>query len=408
MKRVLDCHHTRAGNPAILSSDSCLLTSTFLLLLILAAPALCAGKWQVAYFYDKEGSSLVINDLQFPSPARGIAAGYLEEKGGSKPVSVTTDDGGAHWTVSKLKQVPISLFFLNDKLGWMVTPEGIWRTIDAGREWRELPKSPKLLMKVYFVDEARGFAIGAHKLAYQTGDGGKTWEPIAAAEEPHTDPEYTVYNNITFVNGKTGMIDGFSAPPRFRQARLAGRARHHRAARVAALVDHAGYAGWRQDVEAVHGFDVRPHHARVFPARWPGPRADRIHRHVQVAVGGPLNRRHYRQEQHRLQRHGPGYYGRAAAALRDRIFGGSGSGGQAATHADPAQVENPAQRGLERLAGDGRRLSGPCRAGHVAGGGQWLAVGGHGYGDDLEVGGVVGQASRPAAGIHAGSLTCGN
>src|ERR1039458_9864048 len=73
MKRVLDCHHTRAGNPAILSSDSCLLTSTFLLLLILAAPALCAGKWQVAYFYDKEGSSLVINDLQYPSPARGIA-----------------------------------------------------------------------------------------------------------------------------------------------------------------------------------------------------------------------------------------------------------------------------------------------------------------------------------------------
>src|ERR1035441_4152187 len=218
MKRVLDCHHTRAGNPAILSSDSCLLTSTFLLLLILAAPALCAGKWQVAYFYDKEGSSLVINDLQFPSPARGIAAGYLEEKGGSKPVSVTTDDGGAQWTVSKLKQVPISLFFLNDKLGWMVTPEGIWRTIDAGREWRELPKSPKLLMKVYFVDEARGFAIGAHKLAYQTGDGGKTWEPIAAAEEPHTDPEYTVYNNITFVNGKTGMIDGFSAPPRGRDS----------------------------------------------------------------------------------------------------------------------------------------------------------------------------------------------
>src|ERR1022692_121998 len=79
MKRVLDCHHTRAGNPAILSSDSCLLTSTFLLLLILAAPALCAGKWQVAYFYDKEGSSLVINDLQFPSPARGIAARDLAD-----------------------------------------------------------------------------------------------------------------------------------------------------------------------------------------------------------------------------------------------------------------------------------------------------------------------------------------
>jgi hypothetical protein len=175
---------------------------------------LCAGKWQVSYFYDKDKSSLVINDLQFPSPARGIAAGYMEEKGSSKPVSVTTDDGGAHWTLSKLKEVPISLFFLNDKLGWMVTPQGIWRTSDAGHEWRDIPKSPKLLMKVYFVDEMRGFAIGAHKLAYQTEDGGKTWAPIAAAGEPHTDPEYTVYNNITFLNSKTGLINGFSAPPR--------------------------------------------------------------------------------------------------------------------------------------------------------------------------------------------------
>jgi len=190
---------------SILTSVFCLLTS---------ASPLCAQKWKLSYFYDKENSSLVINDLQFPSPGRGVAAGYLEDKGVSKPVTVTTDDGGAHWTVSKLKAVPISLFFLNDKLGWMVTPEGIWRTIDAGREWHELPKSPKLMMKVYFVDEGRGFAIGAHKLAYHTEDGGKTWEPIAAAAEPHTDPEYTVYNNITFVTAKAGMIDGFSAPPR--------------------------------------------------------------------------------------------------------------------------------------------------------------------------------------------------
>ena len=191
--------------PVILTSVCCLLTSV---------SALSAGKWQVSYFYDKDNSSLVINDLQFPSAARGVAAGYLDNQGNSKPVSVTTDDGGAHWTVSKLKQVPVSLFFLNDKLGWMVTPEGIWRTMDAGRTWREIRKSPKLLLKVYFLDEARGFAVGAHKLAYRTGDGGTTWEPIAAAAEPHTDPAYTFYNDIAFVNAKTGLIDGFSAPPR--------------------------------------------------------------------------------------------------------------------------------------------------------------------------------------------------
>jgi hypothetical protein len=209
--KIVSYRKPRRTRAFILTSDFCLLTPVFCLLTSLP---LSAEKWQVAYFYDKDKSSLVINDLQFPSAARGVAAGYLEDKGISKPVTLTTDDSGAHWTVSKLKEVPISLFFLNDKLGWMVTPQGIWRTIDAGREWHELPRSPKLLMKVYFVDEARGFAVGAHKLAYQTEDGGKTWEPIAAAAEPHTDPEYTVYNNITFVTAKTGIIDGFSAPPR--------------------------------------------------------------------------------------------------------------------------------------------------------------------------------------------------
>lgn len=178
------------------------------------APGLFAGKWQISYFYDSGKASLVINDLQFCSANRGIAAGYMDEGGKSKPVTVVTDDGGANWTVTHVKDIPISLFFLNARLGWMVTPNGLFETNDAGHEWRELPKSPKLLMKVYFVDEERGFAIGAHKLAYQTEDAGKTWQPIAAAADPHTDPEHTVYNNITFVSAKAGMIDGFSLPPR--------------------------------------------------------------------------------------------------------------------------------------------------------------------------------------------------
>src|SRR5450432_2158942 len=118
-------------------------TAVLLASAFLAGPALCAEKWQVSYFYDKDNAALTINDLQFPSTARGVAVGYLEEKGASKPVTVTTDDGGAHWAVNKFKQIPISLFFLNDKRGWMVTPEGIWHTLDGGREWRELPKSKK-------------------------------------------------------------------------------------------------------------------------------------------------------------------------------------------------------------------------------------------------------------------------
>jgi len=188
--------------------------AAWLVAAILAGPVWPAEKWRQSYFYDKDNSSLTLNDLQFPSAAHGIAAGYLDTKGKSKPVAVTTTDGGAHWTIANLPDIPVSMFFLNETTGWMVTPKAIWQTTDGGHDWHDLPKSPKLLMSAYFLDESRGFAIGAHKLAYQTEDGGKNWTPIAAAEEPHSDPEYTVYNHITFVNGKVGMISGFAAPPR--------------------------------------------------------------------------------------------------------------------------------------------------------------------------------------------------
>jgi Photosynthesis system II assembly factor YCF48 len=184
------------------------------MLAISAGQALCAEKWRVQYFYDKNHSSLVINDLVFPSPSHGVAVGHIDENNDSRPVSIVTDDGGANWTIKSLKQMPISLFFLDDSLGWMVTPKGIWRTEEGGRSWRELPKSPKLQILVRFLDEQHGFAVGTNKSAYQTVDGGKTWEPIAAAEEPKTNPEFTVYNNITFANATSGFINGYSARPR--------------------------------------------------------------------------------------------------------------------------------------------------------------------------------------------------
>lgn len=183
--------------------------------LLAARPALYAEKWRLQYFYDQDRATLVINDLQFPSPARGVAVGYIEGKGSPKPVSVTTTDGGAHWTVAPLKEIPVSLFFVDDRAGWMVTPKRIWQTGDAGRTWRKLPKSPEWIERVDFLDAQRGFAVGTHKSAYQTLDGGKTWQPIAAAAEPNTTPDYTTYNCIAFASARSGMIAGYSAPPRY-------------------------------------------------------------------------------------------------------------------------------------------------------------------------------------------------
>ncbi len=54
------------------------------------------------YFYDQAKSELVVQDIQTPSERYVMAVGTIQEsKGGHKPVSVVTSDGGAHWDVGE-------------------------------------------------------------------------------------------------------------------------------------------------------------------------------------------------------------------------------------------------------------------------------------------------------------------
>lgn len=190
---------------------------TFLLSLALSAglsgTLSSADRWHLQYFYDEEQSSLIINDLKFPSVQRGIAVGLIKEKDRLKPTSLVTSDGGATWTLIPLKEAPRSLFFLNEGLGWMVTAKGLWQTEEAGRSWRKL-KAPSQLLRVYFLDARHGWAAGARKTVYETTDGGNQWTKVAVAETPKSNAEYTNYDWIEFANPQVGMITGWSRPPR--------------------------------------------------------------------------------------------------------------------------------------------------------------------------------------------------
>jgi hypothetical protein len=132
-------------------------------ILAIVIPQLHADRWQVQYIYESAKSDLVLQDVQFPSPARGIAIGEIVEGRNRKGVAVVTSDGGAHWNVVKLEENPISLFFLNDSLGWMVTEKGLWKTNEAGKDWQKLPKLPNQPWRVYFADENNGWAACTKK-----------------------------------------------------------------------------------------------------------------------------------------------------------------------------------------------------------------------------------------------------
>ena len=148
----------------------------------LFAPGLYAERWAVQYFYDQNLSQLELVDLAFPSPERGVAVGWIQATNSDrrpKSTVLVTSDGGAHWTLSPLKEEPRSIFFLNDSLGWMVTDNEIWLTEESGRSWRKLCEQKKpdpklgrlpggLISRVWFLDEQHGFAVGYQKIALET------------------------------------------------------------------------------------------------------------------------------------------------------------------------------------------------------------------------------------------------
>lgn len=173
-----------------------------------------APQWKCQYLYDEDNSSLNILDLAFPSAKRGVAVGFLSQGKSNNPVSLVTADGGQHWQRVALKKMPVSVFFLNDGLGWLVTDKGhLWQTTEAGRSWTELPKPPGEILRVYFTDEKNGWAVGTKKSILETHDGGQHWTAVAAAAEPPGDPQHSGYTVIAFADAQNGFIAGLNLPP---------------------------------------------------------------------------------------------------------------------------------------------------------------------------------------------------
>lgn len=176
---------------------------------------IAAQEWKIQYFYDQAKSSLTLLDLQFPSARRGVAVGFILKGSHRQPAAVVTSDGGAHWELTQPEDMPVSLFFLNESLGWMVTENNLWKTTEAGRNWTKAGKLPKgPILRVFFVDADNGWAVGYKKTVLETHDGGVKWDPVPTAAAPPGEPAHSAYTWVSFATPKSGLIIGFNLPPR--------------------------------------------------------------------------------------------------------------------------------------------------------------------------------------------------
>jgi photosystem II stability/assembly factor-like uncharacterized protein len=173
-----------------------------------------AQHWDIQYNYRQLDSTLAISDFLFTSQTRGIACGFTTDRHGKEsPLVLTTNDGGAHWDSTPLKEAGIAMFFLNDSDGWMITDKGIWKTAESGRSWTKLKGAPSGLLRIWFLDQKHGFAAGLEKRVFETLNGGDTWNVLPIAQQAQGDATFTTYGEIAF-SGNNGIISGWNVPPR--------------------------------------------------------------------------------------------------------------------------------------------------------------------------------------------------
>ncbi|MDX2182326.1 MAG: hypothetical protein SFV18_22240 [Bryobacteraceae bacterium] len=175
-----------------------------------------APDFEVRYWLDKDGEAIEFADLHFLSERRGLALGAWNVKGRVSGCMVSTNDAGANWTVEKLPEIPLSAFFLNDSLGWMVTMKGVWRSDEGGRSWRKV-KGMQGAIAVHFTDERRGFLVGVPKLFLETADGGRTWTKVPGGQAVTTREETTAFTTVSLIRDSLGrdigLVTGYSSPP---------------------------------------------------------------------------------------------------------------------------------------------------------------------------------------------------
>jgi photosystem II stability/assembly factor-like uncharacterized protein len=170
----------------------------------LLVSAAAAPRWNIQYLYDHADSNFAIEDLACPTPQHCVAGGLIDDKKGREQgVVVVSSDAGQHWSQFELKERPLSLFFLDDSRGWMVTDRGLWSSAEGGRAWVKI-QSRKGILQTWFLDANHGYITGLKGLVEETTDGGKTWAKLEAGEKL-ADAGLLNFDILTF-RGQHGII----------------------------------------------------------------------------------------------------------------------------------------------------------------------------------------------------------
>lgn len=194
----------------------CAVLLVFFASLSIARHALSAEpQWKIQFLYDHAGSNFAIEDIHCPTARHCVAAGSIDDrKGHDQGAVVVSSDAGAHWSQYDVKERPISLYFLNESLGWMVTDHGLWSTVEGGRSWTKID-SRKGILETWFLEPDHGYIVGLKGLLEETRDGAKSWTRVNAPVSV-SDSRDINYDIIAFQANHGVIVGAPSQPPTIR------------------------------------------------------------------------------------------------------------------------------------------------------------------------------------------------
>ncbi len=160
---------------------------------------------------DFRGTTPEFLSIRFANKKLGFAIGSVLKVYKDDDVRVIdslvmrTNNGGEDWSrvILPTKAELFHMDFVNDERGWIVGADGlILTTDDSGLNWTiQKSHTTKDLYNIFFRDSKNGFAVGEGGTVLRTENGGENWEIIKTAF-PKT------FLRVDFADEKNGWIVG--------------------------------------------------------------------------------------------------------------------------------------------------------------------------------------------------------
>lgn len=160
---------------------------------------------------DVHGATPELYSLRFNGKKKGWIVGSLSR--GDRVVGsvlAITRDSGASWQMQEAgtQQELIHIDFIDDKRGWIVGAAGaILHTEDAGETWtKQESGTTATIYHVDFRNQEQGIAVGEHGTVLVTRDGGRTWIKVTSPARATLLSVQFVSEDESWIAGRNGVI----------------------------------------------------------------------------------------------------------------------------------------------------------------------------------------------------------